>query len=271
MPDLQSLLTNDDLLAMIRTLAPESTDPLRMVRALREDEEILQGMLANEKLFASIAGSPESFVHVSPRLFFLVLLVRVKRDLASRPFTLETDERHRTAVFDSHEVVALMEQKPLLAYLADMLASFVRIESFTMPVRVKPGVWRKLRFSDYDIDSLLEFSSLVDEEKRFPAYKRIADVCMFTTGVFPGSLPRPEEALKIRTGGGALERRSSRDLVTLGKSYYRAAARHQTARELELSQVLEKLSEVFTLAVKPLTHLSTHVLGPMRERVFLRR
>jgi hypothetical protein len=33
--------------------------------------------------------------------------------------------------------------------------------------------------------------------------------------------------------------------------------------------VLEKLSEAFTLAVKPLTHLSTHLLGPMKDRVFL--
>ncbi len=253
MSELASLLSDDDLLAMVRALEPESVDPQRMVRALREDEEILAAMLADEKLFGTIVGAPETFVHVSPRLFFLVLLLAVKKDLAARPYTLESDERHQTVVFDSDEVVALMGERPLLAYLADMLASFVRIESFTMPVRVKPGVWRRVRFSDYDLDSLLRLSSLIEEEKRFPTYKRIADVCMFTTGVYPESR----------------ERRSARDLVALGKSFYRAAAHHQAARELELSPVLEKLSETFTLAVKPLVHLSTHVLGPMKDRVFL--
>ena len=65
-----------------------------------------------------------------------------------------------------------------------MLASFTRVESYVRPVRVRRGVWRKVRYNDMDVDSLLRFCAEADERQRLRFYKRIADVCLFVTGIF---------------------------------------------------------------------------------------
>ena len=71
-----------------------------------------------------------------------------------------------------------------LGYLAEMLVSFVKINSFTIPIRVRKGVWRKFRFSDFDINSLIKYSQMIEQDQRYHPYKRIADICLFTIGIF---------------------------------------------------------------------------------------
>ena len=80
----------------------------------------------------------------------------------------------------------LLSQKQIRDYLAEMLVSFTRIESFTLPVRVRKGIWRKYRFNDLNVDSLIRYCQAVDEEYRFRFYKRIADVCLFLASARSG-------------------------------------------------------------------------------------
>ena len=189
MNELSGPLSDRDLQLLVQVLMPENKDRERMIGILRSDEDILEGMLKDDKLFKYIMDDPESLIRISPNLLFTVLLNRVKFNLENQSYTVERQDRHQVFIFDSKEVVDLLHDKRILRYLADMLVSFVRINSFSVYIRVKKGVWRKIRFSDFDIDSLIRYSQMIEEDQRFPSYKRIADICLFITGIFPDYRP----------------------------------------------------------------------------------
>jgi hypothetical protein len=151
-----------------------------------------------------------------------------------------------------------------------MLASFVRINSFTIPVRVQKGLWRKLQFSDFDIDSLIRYSQMIDEEHRFGPYKRIADICLFIAGVFPDHMGNPY--LNLFGGGRRFGIAAGWDRESYeehGSHFYREAAHLRAAQMLELSGVLLLLADKFSLAAKPLSFMSSHYLGLFKNRLFL--
>ena len=249
-------LTEADLLFLTDTLAP-GHDRGRMVRVLREDEEILRGMLADERLLRRITREPEAPVRVSPRLLFAVLLNRVKNDLAEHGYTFETSH---TIVFDGPRVASLLEDARILDYLVELLVSFVRVQATTITVRVRKGIWRRFRFNDLDLMGLIRYTSTLEEAERFPWYRRIGDLCLFLTGVFPEH---------IETAGAAPSRELARETTRVhGRSFYRAAARHPEAARLGAAQVLVRLADAFDLAAKPLAHMANRYLGPLRDRLF---
>jgi hypothetical protein len=266
----QVTYSDEDLLFLITTLMPETTDRQRMIRVLREDEEILEGMLADEKVLHHLLDDPLTLLRVSPALFFSALLAQVRIDMKKRPWTLEKSNRLSMVLFDSPQVVELLEKKAVRDYLAALLVSFVRINSFSTTVRVRTGVWRRARFSDFDIDSLLRYGNALDESQRFPAYKRIADICLFTLGIFSPPQSAPDAPLAILNEGLRMVlRRSREDYIAQGVTFYRLAARHREAESRKLSDVLALLSENIALAAKPLTVMSARYLAPFRDQVFL--
>ena len=264
----EPFLSDKDLHQVVKVLMPGYADASRMVLALKEDEDILEGMLCDERLFRFLTDNPESFLQVSPALFFTVLLNKVRQELEARSWTVERGERHLMIVFDSREVVELLHDRRLRNYLAGMLASFVRINSYSVTFPVRKGIWKRLRFSDFDLDSLVRYSRLLDEEERFPAYRRIADVCLFLAGVFPDAID-PRE-ISIEGLRPELRVQDHWEKVTRqGEYYYREAARQRAARLWELGDVLNSLSEKFTLATKPLTILANRYLQSLRQQYFL--
>ena len=267
MNELSGLFNDRDLQLMVQVLMPENTDRERMIRTLKSDEDILEGMLKDEKLFKYIMDDPESLIKISPNLLFIVLLNRVKHNLENQSYTVERQERHQIIIFDSKEIVDRLQDKRILRYLADMLVSFVRINSYSVHVRVKKGIWRKFRFSDFDIDSLIRYSQMIEEEQRFQSYKRIADICLFVTGIFPDYINTFRKQSVPRLGMAAQKRRE--DFAEHGKYFYKAASRHRIAQILELNEVLLQLSENFTLATKPLTLMTSRYLGFIKEKLFL--
>ncbi|MBN2552329.1 MAG: hypothetical protein JXB06_06145 [Spirochaetales bacterium] len=268
------MLSDGDLLFMVRVLMPGYRERQRMVRTLREDEDILEAMLADEKLFRILSNDPQFLLQVSAHLFFTVLLNRVKMELQARSYTIENDFGAHALVFDSAAVAGFLEDRAVRNYLADMLVSFVRINSYTIPVRVRKGIWRKYRFSDYDIETLMRYSELLSREQRFPSYKRIADICLFTRGIF-------HDQTQLKRLSGAIAGKGKQELENYGRYFYRAAAEyaelmeHQslTAEERrrlqEIIEVLLQLSEHFAKAVKPLTFMANHYLEPFKEELFL--
>jgi hypothetical protein len=159
----------------------------------------------------------------------------------------------------------------VLKYLADMLNSFTRIESFALPVRVRKGVWHKVRFSDMDIDSLARFCQAIDEEHRFSFYKRIADLCLFILGMFPEYVtmdyryPSSDEA---RPKLFSRLRRSAEDYEEEGRRFYKLAGEHRAAALLDMAEVLQKLHDKFNLAKKPLNFISERFLQFRKQKLF---
>jgi hypothetical protein len=266
-----------DLSYLIRVLVPGCQDRERMVRALREDEEILEGMLNDQRLFKALMEDPESVMQVSPRLFFSVLLNRVKATLKQSSYTIEKQAGVHLAVFDSGKVYRFVDNRTIRNYLADMLCSFVHINSFSIPVRVRKGVWRRYRFSDFDVDSMLRYSETLSEMRRYPTYKRIADICLFTMGIFPertagrGVRRSPSAGITL-----PLAQKGEADLESCGRQFYRMAAEHaklleQAAGLEETIDTLLSLSENFALAVKPLTVMAQSYLEPFKDELFLQK
>jgi len=263
MRGLRLMLKDEDLLFLLSVLTPSVVDRSRMLRTLREDDEILEGMIADEKVFHRLLDDPLSLPAVSPALFFAILLARVASDLTHETYTFERSQGLTMALFDAAQVASLLENRDLRVYLTDLLVSFVRINSFSTSVRLRRGYWRKVRFSDFDIDHLVRFGSQLDESRRFPVYKRIADICLFTLGIFSqaGGAPLPF----VQTGAMLKQARTRDDYVAQGTSFYELASRHRDARAQSLSEVLSTLSEKITLAAKPLSVLSTRYLQPFKE------
>jgi hypothetical protein len=249
-------LTDADLLFLTETLEPGG-ERGRMLRVLREDEEILRAMLADERLVQRIMKDPQTPVRMSPRLLFSVLLNRVRKDLAERSYTFETGH---SIVFDAPRVATLLEDVRIADYLTELLVSFVRVQGTTVTVRGRRGSWRRFRFNDLDLMGLIRYTATMDEAQRFPWYKRIGDLCLFLTGVFPEHL-----AASARKESQALAREAT---ITNGRNFYRAAAGHPDATRLGAAEVLQRLSEAFDLAAKPLAHMTATYLGPLRDGLF---
>ncbi len=253
-----------DLEFIVRELVPEADDGERMIDTLRDDPEMLEGMLEDERLFRRLTENPEEFLNISGRLFFSVLLNRTRFDLHNQTFTFEKDNRYSVVVFDSAEVLKFLDDHYVRAYLADMLTSFVRIENRMLYVRQQHGVFRKVRVNDFDIESLIEFSRLAEGEQRLYTYKRIGDICLFLLGVFSDYI----EVQRLLPGAW-FRSKSKRELAECGTYYYRAALNGNARPPAGIEHALQRLSREFPLAVKPLTYVSSRYLGFIRRTVFL--
>ena len=248
-------LTVADLEFLVSTAAPESGNRGRLKQILEEDEDFRNAFLDDENTIRKVISDKEAFLRISPRLYFEILLRQVRRDLATASHTVERGGTHKVVVFDAGKVVDLLKRTPVLHYLADMLSSFTKVESYSLSYRVGERVWKKIRFHDADLDSLIRCMESAGEEYRFPFYKRIADICLFLLGVFPEYVrassryplsgePRPRFA--GRTG------RTMEEYEEEGKRYYRLASLHPEAQGRELSEVFGFLHESFHVARKPL-------------------
>jgi len=265
-------LSDNDIIFLLETVEPRL---IAMIETIKGDPRMIEGILEqeNEKLFRRIMflGEAEILTKISPRLLFEVLLRRTLSELQSQSYTVERTASQKIPVFDTRDVVEFLNQKMVLGYLADMLSSFTRIESFTLPMRVRKGIWRKIRFSDMDVDSLVRFCETVDEEYRFGFYKRIADVCLFILGMFPEYVRhdfRYPLSGEIRPRIGEKWRRSVEDYEKEGRRFYKLAGGHRDASLLKLSEVLWQLHERFGLARKPLNFISDNFLHFKKQELF---
>lgn len=263
--------TEADLDFVITEAAPGATDTERLKRLIREDEEFRKALVGDEKVFEGVMNDEEVFLRISPSLYFEVLLRRALKELVTATHTTERSGSQSIPVFDVRDLVDLLSGPKLLEYLAQMLASFTKVHSYVASVRVRRGVRRRVRHNDMDIDSLLRLCASADERDRLSFYKRIADVCLFVSGVFPKHATYesrfPASGQPVPRTIGRLQR-SLEDYETEGRRFYGLAQQHPTAQTLDLSDVFGLLRQHFTSARKPLSFIATHYLHPGRHQPF---
>lgn len=262
--------TSRDLRFVAETLVPERRDVEQVVNLLREDQEMLGAMLHDERLVERLISDDESFLSVSPTFFFRVLLLRARRDLEQEVYTVERRHLQKVVLFDAERVVELMADPALCDYLAAMLASFTRIHSATIPIRVRPGIWHRFRVNDLDVDSLIRYAQMLGSEQNFAAYQRIGDACLFLTGLFPEHIDardRYPHSGQLRPRRGSLLQELE-DYERYGRSFYRLAAEHKQVPSRQLQRVLGALSEQFILAKKPLAFLAERYLSLRKHHLF---
>ena len=264
---LGSGLAERDLDFIVDHAAPGSGTSDGLKRLIIDDDDFRKAMVGDERVFLAVTTDEDILLKLSPHLYFEVLLRKAQVDIESATHTLEQTGRERVPVFDAREVSALLGKSGVLLYLADMLASFTRVHSYVVPVRRRRGIRRKVRYSDMDFDSLVSMCASADEEGRFAFYKRIADLCLFITGVFPASAQRA----RPEAGTGRSRVRAQRGVEEYereGVRFYGLAEGHPAARTLGLADVFGLLREDFTSARKPLTYIAGQYLHSSGKRLF---
>ncbi|UCF72017.1 MAG: hypothetical protein JSW35_07390 [Deltaproteobacteria bacterium] len=264
-------LSDRDLDFLVETVSPEVTDKPRLKQIIREDKDFRNTFIGHEKVFRRLTDDDEVFLKISPTLFFEILLRKTANDLEEVSYTVEKTSTMRIPVFDTKDVVELLAKESLLGYLADMLSSFTKIESYAISFRVKKGIWKKIRFNNLDIFSLMNFCEVVEDEYRLGFYKRIADICLFILGIFPDYAERDYRypfSGEVRPQIRGRLRISPVDYEKEGRKFYKLAAEHQSAKELELSGVFWALHGNFQRATKPLNFIAEHYLQYKRHKLF---
>ena len=156
-------LSRRDLDFLVTTVSPEVSDKSHLIQIIQKDEDFRNSFIGDAKVFRKVMVDDEILLKISPSLFFEILLRKAAKDLSKVSYTYEKTQAMSIPVFDTEDLVSLLSRESLLIYLADMLASFSRVESYAISIRIRKGVWRKIRFNDLDIHSLMSLCNVVDD------------------------------------------------------------------------------------------------------------
>ncbi len=265
-------LQDRDLAFLFETTAPDVTNRQRLKEIIETDSDFRNAFLTDEKLLHRLMSDDETLVRLTPAMFFEILLRNAAKKIEKRGYTFEKAGDSMTVpVFDAKETTELLQNEEIMLYLAHMLSTFTRVECYTYTFRVGPAVWRKIRFNDMDIESLIQFAVVVNDEYRFGLYKRIGDVCLFLLGIFPDFIVREHRypfSKKHRPALPGRPRLAPTEYEKTGRQFYRMAAEQPSANELELDSVLWNLHSKFTAAYKPLAFIAGHYLSHKMDYIF---
>jgi hypothetical protein len=246
--------TDDDLRFVIETVGAGRYGAVEAPALLRDREDLLDVMLEDDRLIDRLLGDEQILLRVSPRFVFSVLLRRVLRDLRHRPYTFERAADETVAVFDATRMRRFIAEPAIWNYLVLMLTSFIRNEYVTLLIRRRDHYVRR-RFSTSSLEDMIDLSGIAGEEEAPWIFRRIADIALFQSGMFPGSLrwaPRRAHSAS-RALPTTLETYEEQ-----GRRFYRLAASRPEAGAQ--GRVLEALAEEFPVARKSLELLSDRYL-----------
>ncbi|HLW59222.1 MAG TPA: hypothetical protein VKV57_04765 [bacterium] len=249
------VLTDNDLRFVAETIGDDRHGAMPSLDVLRARDDLVDVMLEDDRLVRRLLGDEQALLRVSPAFVFSVLLRRVIRDLEQHPYTLERTPAETVAVFDAPRVRRFIAEPGIWGYLVGMLTSFIRAETVTVFVKQGEG-YRRRRFNTLNIDDMIALAALVGQDEARPIFKRVADIALFTSGMFPDYLRSP------RHGGPALHRgqaipRTVETYEEHGRRFYRLAAKPEGRPE---GRVLATLADEFPLARKSLELLSDRYL-----------
>ena len=263
-------LTDPDL-----TLVASAGD----ARDLRADPQRIEALLNSPTLFRSLFAAPgrDPLLQGSPFLLFAVLVHRAARDLGQASFVDEwVGPRQRVPVFDVGGLRDFSSDPMRRFFLAELLSSYTHVASGSVMVQTTRG-WRRRRFSELDPLRLIELAELLPEAERPSVYRRLGDLSLFLSGVFPDYaaerlvIERERRQLERALDGIDREQSERRDgvwlLERLGRRSYRIAQR-AADRRTAMTQVLGELSENFAAARRMLNFLTDRYLFPLRQRWF---
>jgi hypothetical protein len=176
-------LTDADL-GLLASVAAD-TGPAVDASSLRSDPVALLRLLEDPGAFRAVLGGPGEPVPASPFLVFAVSVQRAAAELASAGHVPErTGPRQRVPLFDAPALRDFLAAPARRLFLAELLASFTRVASGRYRARVG-GRMRTRRFSELDPVRLAGLLEAVPQAERPGVYRRLGDVTLFLTGVFP--------------------------------------------------------------------------------------
>jgi hypothetical protein len=255
---------------------------------LRSHPEAVEDVLGSQAAFERVFGAPgadDLLVRASPFLVFAVAVHRAVDDLGRTNFVEErVTPRLRVPVFDADQLREFGVDPARRYFLVEHLTSYTRVMSGPVWVQ-RGGRWRRQRFSELDAARLAATLDAVPESDRPGIYRRLGDLALFLTGVFPDhsakravhpielerllrsllptDIPAPtlhdvEQLAGDRGAAGVLE--------WLGPRWYHVAAERTPVTGL--ARLLDDLATRFDQARRFLNHLTDRYLFPVRNRWF---
>ena len=250
----------------------------------------IEGFLAKRELFDAVfrLGPDSELLRISPFLAFSLTVRWATYELSSAKFVPEWPGAARRAlVMDVPRLREFLSAPLHRFFLAELLASYARVASGSVLVATSRGL-RRRRFSELDPVQLAGLLEVVGEAERPGVLRRLGDLALFLTGVFPdyvarrgfsgvdqGRLARttvtnkrttvtPSAVPAARLGGDdALAL-----LARLGRRWYEVAARLLPSPPPVDVAVIGEIAERFDDARRVLNVVAERFLFPQRDLWF---
>jgi hypothetical protein len=276
-----SHLTDADL-GLLASVAAADAGMAADASSLRSDPVALLRLLEHPGAFRAVLGgpvlgpgdtAPGPPVPASPFLVFAVSVQRAAAELASAGHVPErTGPRQRVPLFDAPALRDFLAAPARRLFLAELLASFTRVASGRYRARVG-GRMRTRRFSELDPVRLAGLLEAVPQAERPGVYRRLGDVTLFLTGVFPDYATAhalgPVSAARLLRAAQLPDSQRDRLADTpaielwehLGARWYRAARDLAPVVTTRLT-VVGEVADRFRQARRVLNHVADQYLFP---------
>jgi hypothetical protein len=270
-------LTDSDL----RLLAGCAGLPSEAAGQLRSRPAVVLELIERPELFERVFGSEDraGLAGISPFLAFQLAICQARRELASIRFVAErTTPRERVPVFDAPKLREFLADPARRLFLAALLASFVRVASGRYWTRTARG-WQRQRYSELDPVRLAQLAAETPRAYRPGVYRRLGDVSLFLTGVFPDYAQRhafgPLDAARLLRATG-LSPDEENGLATappielleqLGQRWYQRAFNLAPVSTRQLA-VMAQVAARFRDARRVLNHVSDRYLTQVGNQWF---
>ncbi|MGH3651099.1 MAG: hypothetical protein ACRDU9_10370 [Acidimicrobiia bacterium] len=243
---------------------PGGADELR--QRLTHDPAAIEALIAHPGLFEMLFRGSETGLStgLTPLLAFGVLVHQTARDLASASYVSEwVGAGERLPVFDVNSLREFIDDVTRRYLIIEFLSSFTRVASGSVWIRTERG-YRRRRYSELDPVGLAEMVDSLPREQRAAGYRRLGDVALFLTGVFPDHTARhplsPMGRARLATfagvrDDGGLETDYLRFLEVVGTSWYQRAAETPFLSP-GVHQPIEEMAANFTQARRFLNYLA---------------
>jgi len=256
--------------------------PERAAAVLRNRPDLIEAALASVVTFERVFGAEDrALVQASP---FLVFATAIHRSLVELNRTTFVEERVATGVrvpvFDVAKLREYADAPERRLFTIELLASYTTVASGPIWFR-RGGRWRRQRFSELDPGRMAAALDLVPPAERPGVYRRLGDLALFLTGVFPEHTARravtPVERERLLRSVGHLAAPSARDveeltgradsvLRWLGPRWYALAANGSPLPVL--ARCLRDVAHRYEAARRFLNFVTDRCLFPMRNRLF---
>jgi hypothetical protein len=265
-------------------------------RALLEaaaDTDGFDRLLTSPRVFEAVFArhdSGEPLLAASPFFVFAIAVHRATADLQSAGYVSEwLGPGRRAPVFDADHLRDFLAAPWHRLFLTELLASYTHVASGSVVIATRRGL-RRHRFSELDPVRFAGLLEVVSEAERPGILRRLGDLALFLTGVFPdyvarhgfssieeGRLRRAggimtvggRETLPSEPGAGVFGDRGPVDLLEqLGRRWYRAAFDLLPRPVAENVTVLVELPGRFRQARRALNLITDQFLFAHRDRWF---
>jgi hypothetical protein len=280
-------LTDADL-SLLVSVSQDTERPAGLAAGaswLRHRPEALPELIGDPRVFRAVFGPADAAsaraALASPFLIFAVAVHRAAAELESMGHVPErSGKRQRVPLFDAPELRDFLGSPARRLFLAELLGSFTRnapgpyrAAASGRPARPARGARGSRRFSELDLARMAGLLDAVPEAERAGVYRRLGDVALFLTGVFPDYAVAhalgPVSAAGLLRAARAPARQHDQmaaapaiDLFEyLGARWYRAAWGLAPARTARLAVVAE-VADRFRQGRRVLNHIADRWLFP---------